>query len=1026
VQPPQPRADAGRSPWGILIAILACVVLAIAWVASRDDAAPPAPQAPPVESPAQRGATRALALLASARSIRHEDPQLALRLLCEALSPVLTEAAYGRHARLVNAIDFASEGRLLTAGRDHDAILWDADGSEAVRFRGHRGPVLDTVISPDRAHVLTASSDGTARLWKISGEALAVLRGHVGAVRSARFSADGTHILTVGLDGDARLWSPSGEPRRVLDDADTATLEAHFLAGGTYVVSRDDRGTVRVFDTVEQAVPRMAPIPNVAALRIPRKQGKGLALLLANDGRVEQRMTISPGHHGTRHLVGHAARVLDAAVATETGTIATASLDGTARLWSADGKLLRVLKGHGLAVVRVRISAAGTRILTLGVDGGARLWSERGDTLAVLAGPPFEDLGFAANGRVLWAVQRDAPGLLLFEADGTPRDDGYVPADVSPKRPDVGTAVCAGCHRKEYDLWAGSNHARTFEPATADNLPAIVLEGGTVEHAPGATMFEGQDGAFIASTVGADGEVHDYPLGWIAGRRRIRMYVTEMPDSRLQVLPAMRAELPDQWFDYTHLLFGGDPDAVPVVKPGDDAFWTGAGRSWGARCARCHVSGARPRLPTPEQPGPRATWRDIGVDCEACHGPGAEHARAWARADTNAPLLKLGTLDRKASIEACTTCHMEGEVVQGDYRLGEDLYEHLDPALLLDEERIDARGRLLELIYHGVSFGVSRCAQEGGLTCVRCHQAHGGVHPALLGRAPTNHELCAECHVDLVRNLAAHGHHDATGAGGSCVGCHMPRLVIERGHGIITDHSIGVPDPTARGKGVARDACSWCHQGGLGAPAGVVQLTDERIRSSYAAWWPEAQPAQPWMLAVAAGRADRPEAGAALVKILEDRTQYRLVRATAVRLLGRHAAAHTKVLLAACSDADSLVRRNALRGLATLRSEQADAALLDALDDPSRAVRVAAARTALEGWRRVQENAALLAAVLPVLAADADAVPNDEMRWFRLGAASDVAGDVDGAVRAYGNMVVLHPLAHYVKGRLKELRAKQR
>lgn len=1029
VQPSQPRADAGRSPWVILIPILAGVVLTVAWLAWHDAPSKTPDEKPTVVDPTRLSRERTTAFIAAARSVQQDDPELALTLVRKAPSPALAASAFARHAGLLNGLHIAPDGRLLTAGRDHEAILWNADGSGSVRFRGHRGPVLDAVLSPDQARVLTASSDGTARLWKLSGEALAVLRGHVGAVRSARFSADGTRLLTVGLDGEARLWSASGEPLRVLRDAGTATLEAHFLAGGTYVVSRDDRGTLRVFDAVEQAGPRTAPIPAVAALRIPRKQESRSALLLVSDGRVVQFITMIPGHHAVRNLVGHAARVLDAVIAPETDTIATASLDGTARLWSADGTPLRVLKGHGLAVIRVRVNGSGERVLTLGADGSARLWNARGETLATLTGPAFRDLGYASDGQVIWAVPRDAPGLLLFDADGTPRADGFNPepdAREAPRPRAAGTAVCAGCHRKEYDLWAGSNHARTFEPAVAGNLPPIVQKGGTVNHAPGTTTFERRDGEFVASTVGADGDVNDYPLGWIAGRRRIRMYVTEMPDGRLQVMPAMRAELPDQWFDYTHLLFGGDPDAVPVVKPGDDAFWTGAGRSWGARCARCHSSGAQPRLPTTEQPGPRATWRDIGVDCEACHGPGAEHAQAWARADTNAPLLKLGTLDRKSSIEACTTCHMEGDVVEGDYRLGQDLYEHLDPTLLLDEERIDARGRPLELIYHGVSFGISRCAQEGGLTCARCHQAHGGPHAALLGRPPTNHELCAECHVDLVRNVATHSHHDATGAGGSCVGCHMPRLVIERGHGIITDHSIGVPDPKARGKGFARDACSWCHQGDLGAPADVVQLTDDRIRTAYAGWWPEAQPAQPWMLAVAAARADRPEAGAALVKVLEDRTQYRLVRATAVRLLGRQAATHTEVLLHACGDADSLVRRNALRALATLRSEQADAALQDALDDPSRAVRVVAARTALEGWRRVQENAALLKAVLPVLSEDAQAVPNDEMRWFRLGAACDVAGDTAGAIRAYGNMVGLHPLAHYVNRRLEELRSERR
>ena len=70
----------------------------------------------------------------------------------------------------------------------------------------------------------------------------------------------------------------------------------------------------------------------------------------------------------------------------------------------------------------------------------------------------------------------------------------------------------------------------------------------------------------------------------------------------------------------------------------------------------------------------------------------------------------------------------------------------------------------------------------------------------------------------------------------------------------------------------------------------------------------------------------------------------------------------------------------------------------------------------------MQQNRPLLDAILPVLAEDAHALPNDEMRWYRLGAARDVSGDVRGAVEAYARMVALHPLSQHVDRRLAELR----
>jgi len=589
----------------------------------------------------------------------------------------------------------------------------------------------------------------------------------------------------------------------------------------------------------------------------------------------------------------------------------------------------------------------------------------------------------------------------------------------------VGSEACARCHRKEFELWEHSSHAHTFLPASEDTLPTDMLEGGTLKHAPGSTTVHREGQRFVVETLGPNGKDQRYDLTHVVGRMRIRMFVATLPDGRRQVLPAMLEEPTQAWFDYTHLLFGAggtDYDAAPKVAPGDGSFWTGTVRSFDARCARCHTSGWRSVRPDAKGRGPRSTWRAVGVDCESCHGPGRAHTEAWARLDDSSPMARIERLPRSQALATCLRCHMEAEVVSPIFRPDVDIYEQFDPTLMLDPERADMSGRALELIYDGLPFGTSRCAQEGGLTCFDCHDPHGSGNPAQLRHDPASGALCASCHEDIVSDIPGHTHHNADGEGASCIACHMPPLKVERGHGIVTDHTIGIPRLDLQSDRVARDACTSCHGPEEASGGAAPMLAVEKMRAAYGAWWPSAVTPPGWMTAIGAARLGAPEAGAALRAVAGDKEQYRLVRASAAALLGRYSDTEFEAILLLARDEDSLVRRNALRALGSVDDPKADAALRNALSDTSAAVRLVAARTALQGWRRVQENRALLEAILPVLEDDARRVPDDDQRWYRLGAAREIAGDVRGAVAAYDRMLALDSLAHIMRKHVEGLR----
>jgi WD40 repeat protein len=93
--------------------------------------------------------------------------------------------------------------------------------------------------------------------------------------------------------------------------------------------------------------------------------------------------------------------------------IVTASKDGTAQVWSIDGKQLAVLKGHNEQVFSAVFSPDGSRIVTAGYDGTARIWKPDGTQMAVLQGH---------SAAVTWAVfSNDGTQILTASSDGTVR-----------------------------------------------------------------------------------------------------------------------------------------------------------------------------------------------------------------------------------------------------------------------------------------------------------------------------------------------------------------------------------------------------------------------------------------------------------------------------------------------------------------------------------------------------------------------------------------------------------------------------
>jgi WD40 repeat protein len=95
--------------------------------------------------------------------------------------------------------------RILTAGGDGSARMWDSSGAKLVEYSGSTRFLAGAALSPDGNFVVGGGADGRLRFWDaVTGRALWTTPAHIGTLVSIRF--EGEDIVTRGVGGDVSRW----------------------------------------------------------------------------------------------------------------------------------------------------------------------------------------------------------------------------------------------------------------------------------------------------------------------------------------------------------------------------------------------------------------------------------------------------------------------------------------------------------------------------------------------------------------------------------------------------------------------------------------------------------------------------------------------------------------------------------------------------------------------------------------------------------------------------------------------------
>ena len=274
----------------------------------------------------------------------------------------------------------------------------------------------------------------------------------------------------------------------------------------------------------------------------------------------------------------------------------------------------------------------------------------------------------------------------------------------------------------------------------------------------------------------------------------------------------------------------------------------------------------------------------------------------------------------------CARCHARRGQIHEDYAHGQPVGDDYRVALL-DEDHYFPDGQIKEEDYEYGSFIQSRMF-HAGVTCSDCHEPHSSKL-----RAEGN-GVCAQCHSAQKYDSPTHHFHKVGSAGARCVECHMPTrtyMVVDARR----DHSIRIPRPDLSIKLGTPNACTNCHTGKS------AQWASESVNK----WYGHAPSGfQHFAETLNAGVAGAPGAQQWLERLMTDRDQPAIARATALSLLANYALPPTdEAIRAGVRDDWALVRRASAHALSNTDPASSANALTPLLGDPVRSVRIEAA-----------------------------------------------------------------------------------